>query len=98
MRKKYVSYQMEDYHLREVNGELVFGSNPTPLNYFFEKAVIEMVRTNSYFKKIELVSDYEHDENSYRMHYILFKSEISGALTFRVCIDTRGDFQFDFDY
>lgn len=99
MKKKYIALQSEDYKVwQDEHGDYYFGAK-TPLVYLFaSNNLIDLVTKHLFFDRISFVSYYQNGNESYRIHYIVFRNMYSGSLTVRVCIDTRGDFEFHFDY
>ena len=99
MRKKYIALQSEDYKVwQDEQGEYYFGAK-TPLRFLLlTNDLIDLVTKHQFFHNIEFISYYQNGNESYRMHYRVVKNPFSGGLSVRVCIDTRGDFEFHFDY
>ena len=99
MRKKYIAFQSEDYKVwQDEKGDYYFGAR-TPLSLLLaNNDLIDFVTKNPFFDSISFVSYYQNGNNSYRMHYNVKRCPFSGYLSVRVCIDTRGDFEYHFDY
>ena len=96
MKKRYITLQSQDYRINLVDGIWTVGRK-TPLNFFVPESVISFVTNCCYFSEIKLLSYIERDDKKYRAHYIIRRSELSGQIYMRICIDTAGEFEYEFE-
>ena len=97
MRKSYPSLQTIDLPIEQINGKWMVGRN-TPLEYFLTDSVINFITQNAWFHEITLISHIDRNDKQYRTHYIIRKGEYSGRLIMRIAVDTRGEFDFEFEF
>lgn len=96
MRRKFQAVQAEDYPVwQDENGTWYVGDY-TPFNQILPQSTVDFITGCSFFKELHLVSNIEHDDEQYRIHYFVKKSEYSGNITYREFVDTRGDFSYEF--
>jgi hypothetical protein len=96
MRKRYLTLQAQDYPVQYIDGSWIVGRK-TPLELFVPESVIAFLTSCSYFNELKLLSRIEHDDKQYRTFYYIRRSEYSGNLNLRICVDTNGDFEYEFE-